>query len=518
MTTPGSTGGPLMIPKERMQRGLRMLAFSLFAGLVAAAVVYVATRKAPPEPSVPIQARLELAAGQVWVTHGEERVQAASGSALMAHAQVATEPGARALVQLPDGSRMFMREGSRLTLADDKVVLEAGEYWVDAAPADRKPLVHELGGVAVSGADAGMSVRLAKGGASVYVARGMAIVSAPGGRVEVQAGQQATVQGNAEPQVEAVAFWEDWTGGMADLASGGGLPGAGSGTIYGVDAGAAAGAPAERLQIAKQAIQAVVRGGLSETRVDQTFFNPGERDVEGWYWFTVPSSATVTGFEVETDGVLVDGEFIEKKQAAAQYTAAKESGHAPAILEYVDGSTYRARIYPVRAGATRRVVLRYLELRTAAAGRLEYIYPMGSGEPVRIGEFSLSVDLGDAGQKMKISTLADARVEEAGRRVTMRRSGYTPRAPFQLEAILPEGRPPVTVARYSAGGESADYLLARYTPDVDWDSVKTQRGDVVVVVDTSAAGDEAARQLKTATAEAILRALSDSDRFALVSL
>ena len=40
----------------------------------------------------------------------------------------------------------------------------------------------------------------------------------------------------------------------------------------------------------------------------------------------------------------------------------------------------------------------------------------------------------------------------------------------------------------------------------------------MVVVDTSAAGDEASRQLKASTAEAILRALSDDDRFALVSL
>src|SRR5687768_10859977 len=104
MKTTGSTGGPLMISRERVRRGLRMLAFSLFAGLVAAAVAYVATRKPPPEPSVPIQARLELAAGQVWVTHGEARAQAASGTALMARAQVATEAGARALVQLPDGS------------------------------------------------------------------------------------------------------------------------------------------------------------------------------------------------------------------------------------------------------------------------------------------------------------------------------------------------------------------------------------------------------------------------------
>ncbi|HEU5073146.1 MAG TPA: VIT domain-containing protein, partial [Polyangiaceae bacterium] len=436
----------------------------------------------------------------------------------MARAQIATEPGARALVQLPDGSRLFMREGSELTLADGKVVLDRGEYWVDAAPTDRKAVVHDVDGVAISGADAGMSVRRGKGEVSVYVARGMAIVTGAGGRVEVQAGEQATMKGKGEPAVQSVAFWDDWTGGMADLGTVALLPGAGSGTIYGVDAGAAPGAPAERLQIAKQAVQAVVRGGLSETRVDQTFFNPGERDVEGWYWFTVPSGASVTGFSVETEGVLVDGEFIEKKQAAQQYAAAKESGHSPAILEYVDGSTYRARIYPVKAGGTRRVVLRYLELRTVAGGKLEYVYPMGTGEPVRIGEFSLSVDLGDAGQKMKISTLADARVEEGGRRVTMRRSGYTPRAPFQLEAALVVKRPPVTVARFSAGGESADYVLARYTPDVDWESVKGQRGDVVVVVDTSAAGDEASRQLKTATAEAILRAMSDTDRFALVSL
>jgi hypothetical protein len=411
-----------------------------------------------------------------------------------------------------------MRDRSSLALKGDAVLLEAGEYWADAAPTERKPLVHEVAGVTISAADTGMSVRRAKDVVVVYVARGMATVNAPGGRVEVQAGEQVEVRGKAEPKAAAVAFWEDWTGGMADLAAGKGLIGAGAGTIYGVDSGAPAGSQAGKLSISKQVVQAVVRGGLSETRVDQTFFNPGQRDVEGWYWFTVPEDATVTGFAVETDGVLVDGEFIEKKQARAQYSEAKHSGHSPAILEYVDGNTYRARIFPVPAGTTRRVVLRYLELRTLVDGTLEYIYPMGAGDPVRIGEFSLSVDLGDDGLQMKLSTLEDARVEDGGRRVTMRRSGYTPRAPFQLEARLLKPRPPFTVARYSAGGDSADYLLARYAPDVDWEGIEQQRGDVVLVVDTSAAGDEASRRLKNATAEAILRALSDSDRFALVSL
>src|SRR6185436_12128296 len=184
-----------------------------------------------------------------------------------------------------------------------------------------------------------------------------------------------------------------------DFDSSKGPLGAGAGSIQGVDVGAPAGSPARRLEVSRQSVRAVVREGIAETEVDQTFFNPGERPVEGWFWFSVPEHASVTGFAVETDGVLIEGEFIEKREAAAQYAAAKAEGRAPAILEWVDTGTYRARIYPVPASGTRRVVARYVEQRPLADGKLEYVYPMGTGEPVRIGEFSLSVDLGDVGTK-----------------------------------------------------------------------------------------------------------------------
>ncbi|MCC6216828.1 MAG: VWA domain-containing protein [Polyangiaceae bacterium] len=496
------------------------MAARLAAALVVALVLLgaVACGQKAPGKAPPIQARLELAAGPVTVDVGTGPARAVTGTALLADARIATEKGARALVRLPDGSALFLRDQSAVKLADGKVALESGEYWLDAPPTDRQALAHEAGGVTVSGAECGLSFRREGDGATVYVARGMATVTSQGGRVEVKAGEQASVAGGAAPKVAPVAFWDDWTGGMAD-AGGKGLPGAGSGSIYGVDSAAPPGSAARRLEIQKQVVTAKVREGLSQTSVDQTFFNPGDRPVEGWYWFTVPERASVTGFAVETNGVLVEGEFQERREAAANYSTAKATGHAPAILEWVDARTYRARIYPVPAGGTRRVVLRYLELRPAVDGRLSYTYPMGSSrDPVRIGEFSLSVDLGPAGKKAKLATLADARVEEGGTKVTMRRSGYTPRADFQLELESSERLPPLTVARYQAGGESADYVLFRYRPDVDWAKAKQQRADVVVVVDTSAGGDEASRQLRTQTAEAILRALSDEDRFALVSL
>lgn len=499
----------------------KSLKFWLLGAVVAVAAVVLAVvfwPKQLPTKASAIQARLELATGDVKVEQGSGSERGTSGMALLTEAKVNTGKGARALVRLPDGSTVFLRGDSDIQLDDGQLSLTKGEYWLNAPPTDRKALIHQVGDVSVSAVDSGLSVKLTDAAAVIYVARGMAIVTGKGGRVEVNAGEQATVSGADAPRVAPLAFWNDWTGGMADFAAGKGTPGAGTGTIYGVDDGAEPGSSARKLEIAKQAVRAVVRGGLSETEVDQTFFNPGSRDVEGWYWFTLPSRASVTGFAVETNGVLIEGEFQEKKEASRNYGTAKATGHAPAILEYVDQSTYRARIYPVLSGKTRRVVLRYTELQPVVGNVIEYVYPMGRGEPVRIGEFSLAVDLGKEGEKMKIATLADARVEQKGRKVTMRRSGFTPRADFQLEATTTTDRDALRVARYKAGGETADYLMARYTPDIDWDAAEQPQADVVVVVDTSAAGDEGSRQLKAQTAEAVLRAMSENDRFALVSV
>jgi Ca-activated chloride channel family protein len=140
------------------------------------------------------------------------------------------------------------------------------------------------------------------------------------------------------------------------------------------------------------------------------------------------------------------------------------------------------------------VVVRYLELLPTEGDTLRYVYPMGSSDPVEIGEFSLAVDLGSDGQHTTIATLADAVVEEGGKRVTMRRSGFSPRTDFQLEAKLSKPGDALRVARFAPGEDRADYVMARYAPDVDWLALKETPADVVVVVDTSASGDDAARQ------------------------
>ncbi len=499
-----------------VRRWPRMLLIGLAAGMLLPPLL--AGGCEAPQEAAPLQARLELAAGEVEVEQAGEKGLAASGAALLDDARIRTGEGGRALIRLSNGSGVFLRGGSEVQLAPGRVALQRGQLWLDAPPTEREAVAVELGEVVVHAVEAGLSIRRQDGQVEVYTARGSATINAPGGRVEARAGERVRVAGQAAPAVEPVGFWEDWTGGMADHRLIGGLAGSGAGRIYGVDRAAPPGSPARTLEIGRQSVRVAIRAGLAETEVDQTFFNPGDRPVEGWYWFSVPAGASVTGFAVETDGVLVEGEFIERRRAATEYERAANTGHAPALLEWIDAQTFRARIFPVPAAGTRRVVLRYLQLLPIRDGVLRYVYPMQSAEPIRIGEFGLTVDLGEAGRDMHLTTLADARIEEGGRRVTMRRSGYVPRADFLLEAELVDPPEPIRLARAVAGEDTADYVMLRYTPDIEWLQREKLLGEVVVVIDTSAAGGDSGQAIKTAAAESILRALSTEDRFALVAL
>lgn len=468
-----------------------------------------------PQKARTLEARIELASGEVKVSEGGTALPQVSGAPLKVGARVLTSPGGRALVRLSDGTAVFLGSGSVVELTREGVRLESGQVWVDAASREKGLVACRVNEVVVSAAGAGFELVRGDGEVTVYAARGSATVEGPAFRAEVRAGERARVRGGAA-EVKPVAFWEDWTGGMASHSIAAGLSGAG--TLYGVEVEGPPGIAARPLQIDAQHVRVVVRDGMAEVEVDQKFFNPGERAVEGWYWFSVPEGALVTGFALETFGSLVEGELVERGQAKEKYEASASAGFQPALLEWVDGRSYRARIYPVNAGSSRRVVLRYLQQIPMVEGRLRFVYPMQAQRTLRITDFSLNVDLGDLGTRMEISTLADARVEDGGRRVTMRRTGYRPVADFHLEAKLKQPVPPVRVSRFVEGANAADYLMLRYVPDLDWSRVAPQSADVIVVVDTSASGDVAAQRLKTDAAEAVLRSLAADDRFALVAL
>ena len=505
--------------KQRIAIGLAALAV---VGAGTAVAVLQPWKTPPPVEAAEISASVELVAGEV-VLEGTAERRLLSGTPLPDGAKLRTGDGARALIRLADGARAYVDGDSRVEIGAG-LVLHEGRAWIDAPPLERGQDApgHRLGDATVSLSGGGASLTVRDGTASVYVAEGLAVVTGPGGRTEVSAGERVELQGSEVPTVEAVAFWDDWTGGMADRAGLGRMRGVGSGALYAVDRSAAPGSPALPLQIQQQQVTIVMKDDLAETKVDQRFFNPSGRDVEGYYWFTIPEGSQLVGFALETNGQLVEGEIVERKEAAQKYEAAVQRANDPALLEWVDDRTVRARIFPVGSLDTRRVVVRYQQLLTEAEGKVRYTYPLAAPagkDTASIEEFSLKVELGEMARSYDVATLGEARVEGGGTLVTMRRSGYTPRSDFELE-LTRKGEAKRAPLRYNVldpGGDQAKYVMVRYAPELDFDAVEMPRGEVVVVVDTSAAGDPAEYQTRLAVAEAFLRSLSDGDRFALMS-
>jgi Ca-activated chloride channel family protein len=506
--------------------GVLVLATTL--GLMSAIATSCRT-EGPPTEAPALGASLELASGEVVLTDAAgETTTLLSNTPLPLGAQLQTGAGARALVRLSDGTRVFLRDQTTVTLVDG-LSLESGQAWIEAPPLERgrKATTHTLGDVSVSVSDGGASLSRNGEAVEIYVAEGLAIVTSPGGRTELDPGERATISGAAAPVVEPVKFWDDWTGGMGDHSAAADSPWVGTGSVYAIDHMAGFGAQALPLAIQRQSVQVVIDEQVAETKVDQVFFNPGGSDVEGWYWFTVPEDAMIVGFALEVDGTLVEGEVVERKLAAATYEAAIQRRIDPALLEWVDARTVRARIYPIPAAGTRRVVLRYQQLLHESERKLRYRYPMAAPvgrESATIEEFSLELSLkGEMSERYGLATRSDARVEGREKdRVTMRRSGFLPRADFELELTRKAGEKeedqpkPLRIDVLEPGKDQADYVMLRWTPDVEFTATAAPKGEVVVVVDTSAGSDPGEHQAKLAVAEALLRSLSASDRFAVV--
>ena len=247
-----------------------------------------------------------------------------------------------------------------------------------------------------------------------------------------------------------VAFWQDWTGGMGDQRPTRGAAGSGSGRIYGRRPDAPPGRPRTPLGIAKQTVHAVIRDGIAETEVDQTFSNPGGQAIEGWYWFTVPTDAIVTSFALETERPARRGRG--HREARGGGAVRGRGARRRTIRRCSSGSTAAAT---ARASSPSRRAARGASCSGTSSssadgrGQAALRLPAALGRP---GALRRVLALGRPRRRRRRSRASrrrsTRRVEPGGKLVTMRRSGYVPRADFQLEMTSAEA------ARRSARGAS----------------------------------------------------------------
>ncbi|HKP63119.1 MAG TPA: VIT domain-containing protein [Polyangiales bacterium] len=443
---------------------------------------------------------------------------------------VTVRPGGLAWLRRDGGTTLLIAGPARLTLRADTIDLQEGKVFVDTQADAGGALTTPRGALQLSAVRASLEVD-ESGGLSAYVLRG-ALRTQHG--VQAGPGERLSVGTDGKAAREPVSTWDDWTGGLATTDRAASPAPFGVGTV-GARPPNDRGAPRFPLSIRRMQVRVTIEDDFAITEVDQTFGNPRNDVVEGIYSFRTPPGATLQRYGVDRDGAIAWGRVQERAAAREQYQRNVYEGSAedPGLLEWDAPGMYRARLYPIAARSTRRVVVRYAEWlgRQGARGeRRLYVYPMAAqgaeASLPRIEELTVSLDVQRAhAQEVR----AGMRGRQTGSEIVVKAYDFVPRADLALE-LFDSGiaqtayRSAHTVDRETIAPDAladaqknarseAPYLLVPVRPV---HAPEPAGGlDLAIVVDTSAATDAGEIAIARAATAALLSHLGPEDRAAV---
>src|ERR1700693_4820256 len=113
------------------------------------------------------------------------------------------------------------------------------------------------------------------------------------------------------------------------------------------------------LAILNHKVEVAIEDQVAITRIEQTFRNHTDRQLEATYIFPVPKGASVRKFSMWVNGKEVPGELVEADKARQIYTSIVQRTLDPGLLEYMGNNLLTLRVFPVPARGDQKISITY---------------------------------------------------------------------------------------------------------------------------------------------------------------
>jgi len=138
-----------------------------------------------------------------------------------------------------------------------------------------------------------------------------------------------------------------------------------------------------------------ISGSMAETTVQMVFFNPNHRPLEGNLQFPLLPGQQITAFALDINGKLRPAVPVEKAKGRQVFEEIERRRVDPAILEVTQGNNFKLRVFPVPAGGTRTVQLRYAEPLARQGEYWRYRLPLEFEGDLKNFELAVNVNGGN---------------------------------------------------------------------------------------------------------------------------
>jgi Ca-activated chloride channel family protein len=278
----------------------------------------------------------------------------------------------------------------------------------------------------------------------------------------------------------------------------------------------------------RTAVSVRVTGRIALVEVEEWFRNDGGGLGEGDYLYPLPGEAVFSNFSLFQGDLELRGETMNATEARAIYEEIVRRKRDPALIELAGHGLVRARVFPINAGETRKITLRYTQIMERAGDALQFRYAAGgrfgrrvSGEHTAVTQprpedapltFTLVADSGRAYGDPFSPTHALDVTRERGR-LTVRPENEL-RGDFVVFLPMARGLVGITLVTHKPAGEDGYFMLTLSPGRADGTSLPR---DLTVVLDVSGSMSGSKIEQAKAALRQLLGTLDREDRFRLLS-
>ncbi|MBL9132382.1 MAG: autotransporter-associated beta strand repeat-containing protein, partial [Verrucomicrobiaceae bacterium] len=257
-----------------------------------------------------------------------------------------------------------------------------------------------------------------------------------------------------------------------------------------------------------------VEDGMARTTIDQTYFNHLPSRQEGTFYFPLPPDASISRLAMYVNGKLMEGGMAEREEARRTFETIKHKMQDPALLEWVDGSTFKMRVFPLEGREEKRIVISYVQKLDTLHGRSTLRVPLGHSLG-KTGQWSFLTRIKDGRDAAWRSLHHDLTAAQEGTDLLLSTDKTSDR--MQRDVVLEIATPPSTSPRLSSfDHEGARYLALRWTPDLPAAPPPAAR-HWLFLIETSADRDRILAQTQREVLRGILDQASADDSFEIVT-
>ncbi|MBP90483.1 MAG: hypothetical protein CMJ64_27880 [Planctomycetaceae bacterium] len=281
--------------------------------------------------------------------------------------------------------------------------------------------------------------------------------------------------------------------------------------------------PPQSYKIKELAVNATLTEQIAKVQVSQSFVNTGSRQMEVCFVFPLPYDGAVDQMTFMVDGKEYEAKLLNAQEARRIYEGYVRRNKDPALMEWMGNGMFKTSVFPVPAGATRTVTLRYSQICRKTSGLTELLFPLSTAKYTSHPVEKLSVQVNVRSQAKIKSVYSATHAVEVKRPtdqhaiVKFTATNQIPSSDFRLMYDIGDAAVGASVVSYRPHGDEDGYFLLLMSPEIKQENEAATKKNVIFVADRS--GSMSGKKIEQAKGALrfVLNNLNKGDLFSIIA-